>query len=54
MLPGERLVVTSTGLQSEGNSSVNITGAAAYSRINDIEDSAMGTNLTSPYKRLIR
>lgn len=52
VLPGERLVVTSTGLSSAGNT--NITGASAASRISQIEEDAMGTNETNPYKRLLR
>ena len=54
VLPGERLVVTSTGLDTNGSSSVNVTGATAVDRISSIEDDAMGTNLTNPYKRLVR
>ena len=56
VLPDQRIVVTSTGLQtdSSGDSTVNITGASAYDRISAIEDDAMGTNITSPYKRLVR
>jgi len=54
VLPGDRLVVTSTGLDSSGSSAVNVTGESAYDRITSLEYDAMGTNLTSPYKRLIR
>lgn len=31
-----------------------MTGATAVSRITEIEDDAMGTNITNPYKRLLR
>ena len=54
VLPDQRIVVTSTGLQTDGGDSANITGASAYDRISSIEDDALGTNITSPYKRLIR
>lgn len=54
VLPGERLVVTSTGLQTNGTSAVNVTGESAYDRISSIESGAMGTDLTNPYQRLIR
>jgi len=54
VLPGERLVVTSTGLQTNGTSAVDVTGESAYNRISSIESDAMGTNLTNPYQRLIR
>ena len=54
VLPDQRIVVTSTGLQTDGGNSANITGASAYDRISSIEDDALGTNIVSPYKRLIR
>lgn len=54
VLPDQRLVVTSTGLQTDGGDAANITGATAYERISSIEDNALGVNLASPYKRLIR
>lgn len=54
VLPDQRLVVTSTGIQTDGGDSANITGASAYQRISSIEDGALGVNLNSPYKRLIR
>lgn len=54
VLPDQRLVVTSTGLQTDGGDSSNITGASAYDRISSIEDDALGANIASPYKRLIR
>lgn len=31
-----------------------MTGATAVSRLTQIEDDAMGTNVTNPYKRLLR
>jgi len=54
VLPGERLVVTSTGLETNGTSAVNVTGESAYDRISSIESDAMGTDLTNPYQRLVR
>lgn len=54
VLPDQRLVVTSTGLQTDGGDSSNITGASAFDRISSIEDDALGANIMSPYKRLIR
>ena len=45
-------MVTSTGLSTTGMT--NVTGATAVSRITEIEDDAMGTNVTNPYKRLLR
>ena len=54
VLPGERLVVTSTGLEMNGTSAVNVTGESAYDRISSIESNAMGTDLTNPYQRLVR
>ena len=54
VLPGERLVVTSTGLNTNGTSAVNVTGESAYDMITSIEDDAEGSNITDPYKRLVR
>lgn len=54
VLPQQRLVVTSTGLQANGGDAATITGAAAFERISAIENDAQGVNLVSPYKRLIR
>lgn len=54
VLPGERLVVTSTGLNTNGTSAVNVTGESAYDMITSIEDDAVGSNISDPYKRLVR
>ena len=57
-LAGQRLVVTSTGVKAGGEDPPPavqaVPGATALARINDMNDEALGTNLASPYQRLIR
>ena len=48
------MVVTSTGLSTNGSSNVNVTGQSAYDRITSVEGDAEGSNITDPYKRLVR